>query len=91
MNINNIKLILIPSFWLYMGLCFWSISNQIEPTYSRSFLFLINALTGGFSVYGFITLMANITTSNNWLEFKSKVNNNFKNAFKKPKEWKKNG
>ena len=77
----NIKLFLIPSFWLYMGICFWSISNNIEPTYSKSFLFLINALTGGFSVYGFVCLMANISTSKSYIEFKSKIKSNFKDAF----------
>jgi hypothetical protein len=78
---KNLKIILIPTFWIYMGICFWSISNNIEPTYSKSFLFLINALTGGFSVYGFVTLMANIMNSNNWIEFKSRVLRNFKDAF----------
>jgi hypothetical protein len=79
----KIKIVLVPAFYIYMGIVFWSISNDLEPSYSRSFLFVINALTGGFSVYGFVTLMANIMNSNNWFEFKNKVKSNFKDAFSK--------
>ncbi|MDB9801051.1 hypothetical protein OAB94_01615 [Flavobacteriaceae bacterium] len=86
---SHLKIILVPTFWIYMGICFWSISNNIEPTYSKSFLFLINALTGGFSVYGFVSLMANIMNSNSWIELKSKIKANFKDAFSKEKNGRK--
>jgi hypothetical protein len=82
MKLSLVKKILIPLFWIYIGFVFWSISTHEDHSYGRTWVFVLNALSGGFSVYGIICFIAEIKIRKTWKEFLNAIYNNIHNAFK---------
>tara|TARA_R100001463_G_scaffold105004_2_gene159534 strand:- start:2722 stop:2997 length:276 start_codon:yes stop_codon:yes gene_type:complete len=83
MDADEIKKIIVPIFWIYIGIVFYSLSTNISSGYGRSFLFMLNALSGGFGVYGFICFIANVRVGKSTKGIKKEIKKNLSNAFNK--------